>query len=246
MSENGQAGGGQRAPLLSHLLALRRVLLISLIAVAAAFMLIFFLAINPLMDFITGPISARGIEVIYTALSEAVTTKVKVALIAAVIAASPIVIWQVWGFVRPALYPREKKAFRAVFFIMVALFLLGVSFCYFAVYSLALDFFLVQGEGLATPMLSLDQYVAFLFGFIVPFGAAFQLPLALYLTAKAGLTDAKMLASKRKYVILGVFVLAAVLTPPDIVSQVALGVPLCLLYEAGVLASRLTRRGASA
>ena len=193
------------------------------------------------MDWIIGPISARGIEIIYTAMSEALVTKFKVALIAAVILASPIVIWQVWSFIKPGLYPNEQKQFRILFFVALMLFLMGVTFCYFAVYTLAVDFFLIQGDGLATPMLSIDKYVNFLFGFIVPFGIAFLLPVALYLTTRIGWTNAKMLTSKRKFVILGVFVLAAILTPPDIVSQVALGVPLCLLYEAGILVARLTK-----
>ena len=125
--------------------------------------------------------------------------------------------------------------------ILLLLFLAGVTFCYFGVYTLAVDFFLVQGDGLATPMLSIDKYVGFLFGFIVPFGIAFQLPIFLYLTTRMGWTNPKMLTSKRKYVILGIFVLAAILTPPDIVSQAALGVPLCLLYEIGILVARLTK-----
>lgn len=93
------------------------------------------------------------------------------------------------------------------------LFLTGVVFCYFAVYSLAVDFFLVAGDSLATPMLSIDKYVSFLFGFLVPFGVAFQLPVVLYLTTRVGLTTPDMLRSKRKYVILAIFVLAAILTP---------------------------------
>ena len=97
------------------------------------------------------------------------------------------------------------------------LFLTGVVFCYFAVYSLAVDFFLVAGDSLATPMLSIDKYVSFLFGFLVPFGVAFQLPVVLYLTTRVGLTTPDMLRSKRKYVILAIFVLAAILTPPDVV-----------------------------
>ena len=233
--------GGQAAPLMAHLLALRRVLVISAAAVAAAFLAVFYLWIDPLMAWLTGPITERGIDIIYTAMSEALVTKFKVALVAAVILASPCIIWQVWGFIKPALYPREKKAFRLLFFVALALFLLGVVFCYTAVYLLAVDFFLVAGSSLAKPMLSIDKYVSFLFGFIIPFGVAFQLPVALYLTTRVGWTNRAMLASKRKYVILGIFVFAAVLTPPDVVSQVALGVPMVLLYEAGVLVSRLTK-----
>lgn len=110
-----------------------------------------------------------------------------------------------------------------------------------AVYMLAVDFFLVAGDNLATPMLSIDKYVSFLFGFIVPFGLAFQLPVALYLTTRIGWTNYKMLASKRKFVVLGIFVIAAILTPPDVVSQLALGLPMILLYEIGIQACRLTK-----
>lgn len=233
-----QDGG---APLLVHLMALRRVLIVSAAAVAVAFVLVFYLAIEKLMAWIIGPIADRGIEIIYTAMSEALVTKFKVAIVAAIILASPVIIWQVWSFIKPALYPKEKKTFRGLFLVALLLFLLGVAFCYLAVYTLAVDFFLVAGDNLATPMLSIDKYVSFLFGFIVPFGLAFQLPVALYLTTRMGLTDYKMLASKRKFVILGIFVLAAVLTPPDVVSQVALGLPMILLYEVGIQACRLTK-----
>ena len=233
-----QDGG---APLLVHLQALRRVLIVSAAAVAVAFVLVFYVAIEKLMGWIIGPITERGIEIIYTAMSEALVTKFKVAIVAAIILASPVIIWQIWSFIKPALYPKEKKAFRVLFLIALLLFLLGVVFCYLAVYTLAVDFFLIAGDNLATPMLSIDKYVSFLFGFIVPFGVAFQLPVALYLTTRMGLTNYKMLASKRKFVILGIFVLAAILTPPDVVSQLALGLPMILLYEIGIQACRLTK-----
>ena len=229
------------APLMAHLLALRRVFIVSAAAVAIAFFLVYYLAIDWLMAWITGPIISRGIEIIYTAMSEALVTKFKVALIAAIIAASPVIIWQIWSFIKPALYPKEKKAFRILFFIALILFLTGVVFCYLAVYMLAVDFFLVAGDNLARPMLSIDKYVSFLFGFIVPFGVAFQLPVALYLTTRMGWTNYRSLASKRKFVILGIFVIAAILTPPDVVSQLALGLPMILLYEIGIQACRLTK-----
>ena len=233
--------GGNTAPLLEHLMALRQVFVVSAVAVAVSFFLVYYLAIEPLMAWIIGPIEQRGIQIIYTAMSEALVTKFKVALIAAVVVASPVIIWQIWRFIKPALYEKEIRIFRLMFFIALILFLTGIVFCYTAVYLLAVDFFLVAGEHLATPMLSIDKYVNFLFGFIVPFGIAFLLPVALYLTTRMGWTNHKMLASKRKFVILGIFVLAAILTPPDIVSQVALGIPLCLLYEVSILVARMTK-----
>ncbi|MBQ9262982.1 MAG: twin-arginine translocase subunit TatC [Clostridia bacterium] len=222
-------------------MALRHVLVVSAIAVVAAFFLVYYLAIDSLMTWIIAPIQNRGIEIIYTAMSEALVTKFKLALIAAVIVASPVIIWQIWRFIKPALYEKEIKAFRIMFFVALALFILGVVFCYMAVYLLAVDFFLVAGDHLATPMLSIDKYVSFLFGFILPFGIAFQLPVFMYLTTRIGLTNYKMLASKRKYVILGIFVIAAILTPPDVVSQLALGIPMILLYEIGAQVSRVTK-----
>ena len=189
------------APLLAHLQALRRVLIVSAAALAIAFFLVFYLAIENLMAWIIGPIAERGIQIIYTAMSEALVTKFKVALVAAIILASPVIIWQIWSFIKPALFPKEKKAFRVLFLVALFLFLLGVVFCDLAVYMLAVDFFLVAGDNLATPMLS----------------------------------------SKRKFVILGIFVFAAILTPPDVVSQLALGLPMILLYEIGIQACRLTK-----
>lgn len=227
--------------LLEHLAALRNVLVISAGAILIAFFAVFYLAIDLLMSWITQPIVERGIQIIYTAMSEALTTKFKVALIAAVVVASPVIIWQVWSFIKPALYPHEKKAFRILFFVALLLFLTGVVFCYCAVYLLAVDFFLVAGENLATPLLSIDKYVGFLFSFIVPFGIAFMLPVFVYLTTKVGWTNYQMLASKRKYIILGIAVFAAILTPPDVVSQVMLGVPMVLLYEIGVQITRFVK-----
>lgn len=227
-----------KQPLLNHLAALRRVIVISAAAIGVGFLLVFYVAVDGLMSLITGPIVARGIQIIYTAMSEALMTKLKVALVAAVVVASPVIVWQVWGFIKPALYEREIRTFRALFFVMLLLFLIGVVFCYGAVYFLAVDFFLIAGDQLATPMLSIDGYVGFLFGFIIPFGLAFELPVLIYITTRMGWTTPQMLTSKRKYIILAVAIIAAILTPPDVVSQIMLGIPMLLLYEVGILVAK--------
>ena len=222
-------------PIGEHLVALRKILLRSVAAIGIAFVAVFYVAIDPLMNLITGPIVERGITVIYTEMSAALMTKLKVAFIAGAVVASPYVFWQIWAFIKPALYEHEKKAFRVTFAATVFLFLLGVAFCYAAVYFLAVDFFLVAGENLATPMLAVDKYVSFLFGFVLPFGLAFELPVALYITTKLGMTNHAMLASKRKFVILATVVVAAFLTPPDVVSQIMLSIPILLLFEISLL-----------
>lgn len=227
---------------LDHLTALRKGLVISAAAVLIAFVGVFYFAIDWLMDLLTKPIAQRGITIVFTAVSEALVTKFKVALVAGVILAFPVIVWQVWKFIQPALYAHEKRLFRTMFFASLLLFLVGIAFCVFAVYSLALDFFMVSGENLAEPMLSIDKYIGFLMGFILPFGIAFMLPVFLYITTRIGVTNAQMLARCRKYVILGLAVFAAVLTPPDVVSQVMLLIPMLLLYEVGILVSRFTQK----
>ena len=231
-------------PIGEHLVALRKLLLRSVAAIGIAFLVVFYAAIDPLMNFITGPIVERGITVIYTEMSAALMTKLKVAFIAGVVVACPYVFWQLWIFIKPALYAHEKKAFRLTFAATVFLFLLGVAFCYAAVYFLAVDFFLVAGEDLATPMLAIDNYVSFLFGFVLPFGLAFELPVALYITTRIGLTNYEMLAGKRKFVILAVVIIAAFLTPPDVVSQIMLAIPILILFEISLLIVRVVQKKA--
>lgn len=237
-----EEGGEEGLSLMDHILALRKVVVVSIAAVAIAFALIFYFAIDWLMNLLTQPIANRGIDMIYTAVSEALTTKMLVSLVAAIIVAFPIIVWQIWSFIKPALYPKEQKAFRAMFFASLFLFLLGVAFCYGMVYTLALNFFLVSGENLATPMLSIDKYIQFMMSFVVPFGVAFMLPVFLFITSRIGLTNAQMLSKARKYVLLGLAVFAAILTPPDVVSQVMLLVPMLALYEVGIFVCRFAKQ----
>lgn len=231
----------EKQPLLTHLMALRTLLMHCGIAILVGFIVAFYFLCTPLMNFITAPIDARGIQIIYTAVSEALTTQIKVSFVAGVIVVSPYLFYQLWAFVKPALYDNEIRLFRVLFVIALALFLAGIVFCYQYVYSLALNFFFVAGEDLATPMLSIDKYIDFLFGFILPFGIVFELPVAIYMFARIGWVNYEMLSSSRRYVILAIAIIAAILTPPDVVSQTMLAAPMYLLYELGVQVSRFTK-----
>ncbi|MBQ6563105.1 MAG: twin-arginine translocase subunit TatC [Clostridia bacterium] len=227
--------------LMTHLLELRKLLILCAVAIVVGFAVGFYFLCPAVMDFIMKPISARGIEVIYTAVSEALTTQFKVSLIIGIVLASPFIVWRLWCFIKPALYEHEIRLIRGLFLLALLLFLIGIAFCYRYVYNLAIDFFLVAGENLATPMLSIDKYVGFLFSFLLPFGIVFELPVALYIAAHMGWVKYEQMAKGRKFVFFGIFVMAAVLTPPDVVSQVMLGVPMYVLYEIGVQVVRITK-----
>ncbi len=236
-----KAVDSEKQPILYHLMGLRNLLMHCGIAILIGFAASFYLFCEPLMNFITSPIHARGIQIIYTAVSEALTTQIKVSFVAGVVLVSPYVFYQIWAYVKPALYDNEIRLFRTLFFIALLLFLSGIVFCYQYVYTLALNFFFVAGENLATPMLSIDKYIGFLFGFILPFGVVFELPVAIFMFTRLGWVNYEMLSSSRKFVFFGIFVFAAILTPPDVVSQCMLGVPMFLLYEVGVQVSRFTK-----
>jgi len=228
----------EKQPIMQHIAAFRKVIISSAVGILVAFIFCFYFFGDSLVDFLSAPIRQRGIQIIYTAVSEALLTKLKVSLIAGIVLASPYVIFKFWGFISPALYPNERKRFGSLMLVILLLFCLGIVFCYAVVYSLALDFFLVAGEGLATPMLSIDNYVGYLFSFALPFGIAFQVPVIIYMTTSLGVTTGEGLVKARKFVIFAIFVIAAVLTPPDVVSQVLMAFPMLVLYEVSIIVAR--------
>lgn len=229
---------GKKQALFEHIRALRRVLVVSVAAVAVLFVLFFYLCCDPLVDFVLAPVRQRGISVISTAVSEALMTQLKVCLIAAVVAAMPVIIQQIWSFVSPALYPHEKKLFAGLFFAALLLFLTGVTFCYLYVFPLAINLFWAAADTVATAMWSVQEYFDFVLSFVLPFGLMFELPVVIFMLAKRGKVSYRKLAGWRKYVILIIAIVAAVLTPPDVVSQCMLGLPMYLLYE---IATQLAR-----
>ena len=235
-----------RAPLLSHLIELRRRLLWSLSAFAAAFLVCWYFA-NPIFAILVHPLLQAGQgRLIYTQLFEAFFVQVKVAMFAAFMLAFPVIATQVWRFIAPGLYRNEKRAVLPFLFATPILFGIGASLAYFGAIPIALRFLLsYQGNvgGVTREALpAVGNYLDFVMNFMLAFGAAFQLPILLMLLERAGIVSLEQLSGARRYAIVAAFAIAAVFTPPDVVSQLLLAVPLVVLYESALIAIRLTRR----
>lgn len=228
-------------PLAEHLAALRKTLVVCILAIFGSFLAVFLLRAEQLVTFVTQPLTDQSIQVIFTGVAEAFTAQTKLSLIVGVVLASPVVLTAVWLYIRPALHRKERVVSAILVIVAVGLFALGVYFAYQYVFFLAVNFFVYAGENVAAPMISLGTYVNFLFSFLIPFGVMFELPILIVGLTKMGLVTTRDLKKARKYVIFAIFIAAAILTPPDVVSQVMLGVPMCILYEVGVICSWLFR-----
>jgi sec-independent protein translocase protein TatC len=235
-----------KAPLLDHLIELRRRLLWSFAALGIAFGLCLWQA-RPIFGFLVQPLLAAGQDqLIYTAVFEAFFVEIKVAFFAALMIAFPIIATQLWMFVAPGLYAREKRAFLPFLALTPFLFVMGGALAYYVAMPLALHFLLgYQGNiaGVqATALPGIGNYLDFAMRFIFGFGVAFLLPVLLLLLEKAGLVTRQQLKRGRRYAIVVAFVIAAILTPPDVISQLLLAVPLVLLYEVSLVAIWFTER----
>lgn len=231
----------KRQMITEHLLAMRHMIVIIVGALFLSFLLIFYLFIDPLVHFVLQPVCARGIDVIATRVSESLMMKFKTALVAAAVVSMPVTSWQIWEFVSPALYKKERKVFLGVFLAMIGLFFVGVAFSYVVVFPLAVDLFYEASAGVATPMWSVEEYFNFTLSFVLPFGLMFELPAVIYMLARHGKVTGKGMGEKRKFFILGAAVAAAILTPPDVVSQILLLLPMLALYEISALIARTVK-----
>ena len=206
-------------PLIVHLRQLRKTVMFCLIAVTLAVIIVFL--------------------ALFTDVAEGFSAQVKLSVIVGIVCASPLVFAAIWLFVRPGLKRKERK--KALIYIAVAavLFVAGVWFAYRYVFFLAVNFFIQTGDVFAEPMLSIGTYINFLLGFLPPFGVMFELPVVIIWLTGLGLVTSAQFKKARKFVILGLFVIAAILTPPDVVSQVMLGMPLLVLYEVDILCAKV-------
>ena len=235
-----------KMPLLDHLIELRSRLLWSFLALAIAFGISLYFA-RPIFGFLVQPLLASGqTKLIYTAIFEAFFVEIKVAFFAATFFSFPVFATQLWRFVAPGLYSKEKQAFLPFLLATPVLFVTGASMAYFRAIPVALEYLLGFGgnvggvEQQALP--GVDNYLNFVMKFIFGFGISFLLPVLLMLLERAGIVTLEQLKSARRYAIVGAFAIAAVLTPPDVVSQLLLAIPLCILYELALIAIWFTRR----
>jgi sec-independent protein translocase protein TatC len=233
-----------KQPLLEHLIELRRRLLLSLATLVVCFFICFAFAKDIFAVLVQPLLKAGQGKLIYTDIFEAFFTQVKVALFAALMIAFPVIATQLWKFVAPGLYAREKKAFLPFLLMTPIFFAAGACFAYFLAMPWALHFLLsyqgnvggIQQEALP----GVGNYLTFVTRFLFGFGTAFLLPVLLMILERAGIVTREQLAKSRRYAVVGSAAVAAVLTPPDVVSMLLLLVPLYGLYEFAILAIRIT------
>ncbi|MEW5887555.1 MAG: twin-arginine translocase subunit TatC [Pseudomonadota bacterium] len=238
----------QQETFISHLVELRNRLL-----KAAAAVLVVFVALMPwagnIYDILAQPMIntlPEGTKMIATGVVTPFFVPVKVTLLVAFLMALPFVLYQAWAFIAPGLYTHEKRLVLPLVIASTVLFLLGIAFCYFFVFNTVFRFIAEFAPKSITPAPDIEQYLAFVMTMFLAFGVTFEVPVVVIVLVRFGVVELAKLKEARPYVIVGAFIIAAIVTPPDVMSQVMLAVPLCLLYEAGLFVARFVGRAAPA
>ncbi|OOE98744.1 MULTISPECIES: twin-arginine translocase subunit TatC [Salinivibrio] len=227
-------------PLISHLMELRNRLLRAIVAILVVFVGLVYFA-NDIYSLVAQPLIDKlpeGASMIATDVASPFFTPIKLTLVISVFVAIPVVLYQIWAFVAPGLYKHEQRLVMPLLVSSSLLFYAGVAFAYWVVLPLVFGFFTSiapEGVQVATDIAS---YLDFILALFLAFGIAFEIPIAIILLVWTGATTAKSLTSKRPYVVVAAFVVGMMLTPPDMISQTLLAIPMCLLFELGVLLSR--------
>jgi sec-independent protein translocase protein TatC len=227
--------------LISHLLELRDRLIRAIVAVALAFLPCMFYS-NQIFTFVATPLKEKlpkGTQLIATTVMSPFTTPFKLSLFVAVFFAMPFIIYQLWAFVAPGLYRHEKRFAVPLLVSSILLFYVGVVFAYFFVFPVMFQFFSATTPHGVAMMTDISAYLDFVLTMFLAFGAAFEVPIAVVLLVLTGVVKLEKLKENRGYVLIGIFILAALLTPPDAVSQCIMAIPMYLLYEGGLLMARI-------
>ncbi|MEP7183790.1 MAG: twin-arginine translocase subunit TatC [Betaproteobacteria bacterium] len=225
---------------ISHLVELRSRLLRSVVAIMVALVLLFPWA-KEIYAALAAPllrVLPPGATMIATDVTGTFLVPLKVTLMAAFVVTLPYVLWQMWAFIAPGLYQHEKKLAAPLIFSSVLFFLLGMAFAYFLVFPWVFAFFVGYAPAGVQMMTDIDKYLSFVLWMFVAFGATFEIPVVEVVLVRMGIVTIPKLKEVRRYVIVGAFIVAAVITPPDVVSQLMLAVPMCLLYELGLVLAR--------
>ncbi|MDQ6989254.1 MAG: twin-arginine translocase subunit TatC [Mariprofundaceae bacterium] len=229
-------------PLMSHLRELKKRLLIAVVAyVIGVLVLMNFSSI--VFEFISAPIRDAlppNTPLIFLNAPDVFFTYLKIALVLSLFATAPITFYQFWAFVTPALYKHERKAFLAYFLASVMLMIAGAAFSFYIVFPVIFEFFLGFSTDLIQAMPAVKEYLTLVLKLLFAFGLSFQIPIVIMLLIRLGITEADSLAKQRRYVIVWAFVFAALLTPPDIISQALLAIPMLLLFEVGLFLARFS------
>lgn len=232
-------------PLVQHLIELRSRLLRCFLAILLVFLGLFSFA-NDIYEFVARPLQKflpENSHMIATEVASPFLTPFKLTLFAAVFISIPFIFYQIWAFIAPALYKKERKLALPLLVSSVVLFYLGMAFAYYVVFPLVFGFFTSVGPESVAVMTDISSYQAFVIKLFFAFGAAFEIPVATVLMITAGVITPQGLAQKRSYVIVSCFVIGMLLTPPDIISQALLAVPMWLLFEMGIFFGRFARAG---
>jgi sec-independent protein translocase protein TatC len=242
-SEKPDELAGTEAPFVSHLIELRDRLIRAVIAIGIAFAV---LAVWPspagLYDFLAAPMLAhlpKGATLIATNVISPILVPLKITLMAAFLLALPVVLYQLWAFVAPGLYSHEKKLVLPLVVTSTFLFIVGVAFCYFLVIPGMSKFIQAFAPTSITAAPDIEQYFGFVLTLFMVFGIAFEVPIAVIVLARMGVVTIEQLKQWRGYFVVGAFIASAIVTPPDVISQLSLAIPMCVLYEIGIIAAKV-------
>lgn len=233
----------QTESFVSHLVELRDRLLRAVVAVIIVFVCLMPWAAD-IYDLLARPLMIalpEGTKMIATGVVTPFFVPVKVTLMLAFLIALPVVLYQAWAFIAPGLYAHERRLGLPLVIASTLLFMIGMAFCYFLVFGVVFQFIAEFAPKSITPAPDIEQYLSFVLTMFTAFGVTFEVPVVVIVLVRFGIVTVEQLRQARPYVIVGAFVIAAIVTPPDVVSQLLLAIPLCLLYEVGILISRFIR-----